>query len=108
MVNSRFPLLDNLSPNLSVFLDVSNCQIQRHFGWWYAIGRALRMFLQLHVYLIIMIKYWVHHHNDIAFLSIVLGSTAKCYVEVWVRGLTYRRLVRAQYLAVGSGAHISF
>ena len=39
---------------VSVPLEVSNCQIQHHFGWWYAIGRALRMFPELHVYLIII------------------------------------------------------
>ena len=37
---------------LSVSFEVSNCQIQRNFGWRYAIGRTLRMFPQLHVCLI--------------------------------------------------------
>ena len=47
--------LDTPSPNLSVSLEVCNCQIQRLFGWWYANGRDLLMFSQLHVYLIIII-----------------------------------------------------
>ena len=34
---------------VSVPLEVSKCQIQRNFGWRYAIGRALRMFPKLHV-----------------------------------------------------------
>ena len=29
--------------HLSVSLEITNCQIQRNFGWRYAIGRALRM-----------------------------------------------------------------
>ena len=48
--------LDTPSPNVSVSLEVANCQIQRHFGWWYAIGLALLMFPQLHVFLIVNCK----------------------------------------------------
>ena len=44
----------------------------------------------------IMIKYWVHHNNGIAFLSIVLGVLLLCYIEVSARGLTYNRIVWAQ------------
>ena len=49
--------LDTPSLNISVSLEVCNFQIQRHFGWRYAIGRALRMFPQLHVYLIMKLNF---------------------------------------------------
>ena len=44
-----FSSLDTLIPPpmpiyVSVPLEVSKCQIQRHFGWWYAIDRGWRMF----------------------------------------------------------------
>ena len=37
---------------------------------------------------IIMIGYWMHHNNDIAFISIVLVVLLLCYVEVLARDLT--------------------
>ena len=44
-----FSSLDTLIPPpmpiyVSVPLEVSKCQIQRHFGWWYAIDSDRRMF----------------------------------------------------------------
>ena len=63
-------------PNLSVSLEVSNCQIQRHFGWWYAIGRGLRMFPQLHVYLILGI-------TSVSFRSRHPRSVVACPQVCW-------------------------
>ena len=62
-------------PNLSVSLEVSNCQIQRHFGWWYAIGRGLRMFPQLHVYLIIIIM--MGKYEDIVITCLICIRMAR-------------------------------
>ena len=45
-----FSSLDTLIPPpmpiyyVSVPLEVFKCQMQRHFGWWYAIDRGRRMF----------------------------------------------------------------
>ena len=53
-----------------------------------------------------MIRYCVHHNNDIAFLSIVLPL---CYVEEWPDvGLHETSMGSVTDLAVGSGAHFYF
>ena len=46
---TRHPHPSPMPIYVSVPLEVSKCQIQRNFGWEYAIGRALRMFPKLHV-----------------------------------------------------------
>ena len=37
--------------------------------------------------IIIMIKYWVHHNNEIAYLLKILGILLLCYVEVCARAV---------------------
>ena len=41
---TRHPHPSPMPVYVSVPLEVSKCQIQRHFGWWYAIDRGRRMF----------------------------------------------------------------
>ena len=61
--------------------------------------------------IIIMIKYWVNHNNDNAFLSIVLGlllSTVLCRSVGSGSDVQETSMGSVTELAVGSGGHISF
>ena len=57
-------------------------------------------------YMAIIIKYWMHHNNDIAFLSIVLRVLLLCYVEVWA-DVQETSMGSVSDPVVSSGAHIS-